>query len=70
MQLIPLSEAESGMRLARPVYDRRKRLLLGSGAVLSENHLSTLRRLDVRELFIHQPAALFQVEPAAERAMV
>lgn len=53
MRLISIEEYDSKlMQLARPIYDRHKRVLLGAGRTIHPTYLEKLQNLDIRYLFV------------------
>lgn len=53
MRLISIEDYDSRlMQLARPIYDRHKRVLLGEGRTIHPTYLERLQKLDVRYLFV------------------
>ncbi|MFZ3591422.1 HD-GYP domain-containing protein [Bacillus sp. DJP31] len=53
MRLIGISEYNQiTMQLARPIYDRRKRVLLAAGRTIHPKYLERLEDMDIRYLFV------------------
>jgi putative nucleotidyltransferase with HDIG domain len=53
MRLIMIEEYnEKTMQLARPVYDRHRRVLLAAGRTIHPKYLERLRQMDIKYLFV------------------
>lgn len=58
MRLISIDEYNPAvMQLARPIYDKYKRVLLGAGRIIHPVYLEKLKALDIRYLFVEDAVA-------------
>lgn len=58
MRLISIDEYNPAiMQLARPIYDKHKRVLLGAGRTIHPVYLEKLKSLDIRYLFVEEAVA-------------